>query len=255
MHQPLLRGLAALLTLAVWPLLRGGTEPPASPPRARTGTDPNRVAVAAPAARARTVEVALLALAYGLAGLGYIITATFLPVIAREALPGSRWLDLFWPMFGVGTILGALLAMRVPAAGDRRMLLIVCYLIQALGIGSSLISPTLPGFVVGSLLLGMPFTAITFFAMQEARRLRPAAAASFIGLLTATYGVGQIVGPPMTAGLLAGSRTTAEGFTLSLQMAAGALLAGAMLFAGMRRAYPLPSRPASASGSAAHPQP
>ncbi len=248
-------GLAALLTLAVWPLLRGGTEPPASPPRARTGTDPNRVAVAAPAARARTVEVALLALAYGLAGLGYIITATFLPVIAREALPGSRWLDLFWPMFGVGTILGALLAMRVPAAGDRRMLLIVCYLIQALGIGSSLISPTLPGFVVGSLLLGMPFTAITFFAMQEARRLRPAAAASFIGLLTATYGVGQIVGPPMTAGLLAGSRTTAEGFTLSLQMAAGALLAGAMLFAGMRRAYPLPSRPASESGSAAHPQP
>jgi hypothetical protein len=33
-------------------------------------------------------------------GFGYIVTATFLPVIARQALPGSVWLDLFWPLFG-----------------------------------------------------------------------------------------------------------------------------------------------------------
>jgi hypothetical protein len=36
----------------------------------------------------------LLTLAYGLAGIGYIITATFLPVIAHQALAGSHWLDL-----------------------------------------------------------------------------------------------------------------------------------------------------------------
>ena len=39
---------------------------------------------------------------YGLAGFGYIITATFLPVIARQALPGSPWPDFFWPLFGAG---------------------------------------------------------------------------------------------------------------------------------------------------------
>ena len=45
---------------------------------------------------------------YGCAGFGYIITATFLPVIARQALPGSPWLDLFWPIFGLGVIVGAM---------------------------------------------------------------------------------------------------------------------------------------------------
>jgi hypothetical protein len=45
--------------------------------------------------------------------------------------------------------------------------------------------PSLAGFALGSLLLGLPFTAITLFAMQEARRLMPHNASAFIGLLTA----------------------------------------------------------------------
>jgi hypothetical protein len=39
----------------------------------------------------------------------YLITATFPSVIARHALTGSTWLDLFWPMFGAALIAGALL--------------------------------------------------------------------------------------------------------------------------------------------------
>ena len=184
----------------------------------------------------------LLALAYGLAGLGYIITATFLPVIARAALPGSAWLDLFWPIFGVGVMAGALLATRLPHNGDFRVRLGVCYVLQALGIAASLWSPTLAGFVIGSLMLGMPFTAITFFAMQEVRRLRPAAAASYIGLLTATYGVGQIVGPPLVALLLKRTPNADAGFTLSLEIAAAALLVGAAVYAWLVKAYPVMTR-------------
>ena len=60
----------------------------------------------------------VFALAYGLAGFGYIITATFLPVIAREALPGSVWLDLFWPILGLAVVAGALLTTRVPSRID-----------------------------------------------------------------------------------------------------------------------------------------
>jgi hypothetical protein len=170
----------------------------------------------------------LLALAYGLAGFGYIITATFLPVIAREAMPGSVWIDFFWPIFGLGVITGALLATRIPATGDYRNLLAACYLVQALGIAASVFSPNLAGFAMGSLLLGIPFTAITFFAMQEVRRLRPAAAASYMGLLTVMYGIGQIAGPPMVALLLRNSRSLGAGFTLSLEIAAATLVAGAL---------------------------
>ncbi|WP_413891029.1 YbfB/YjiJ family MFS transporter [Candidatus Aalborgicola defluviihabitans] len=106
--------------------------------------------------------MALFTFAYGLAGFGYIITATFLPVIARQAIPGSPWLDMFWPLFGLGVVVGALVASRIHGVRDLRLLLIACYLIQAVGIATSLISPTLGGFTLGSLLLGLPFTAITF---------------------------------------------------------------------------------------------
>jgi hypothetical protein len=55
------------------------------------------------------LETWALTLAYGLAGFGYIITATFLPVIARQAMPGSVWADLFWPILGAGVMVGAYL--------------------------------------------------------------------------------------------------------------------------------------------------
>ena len=186
-------------------------------------------------------EMVLLALAYGLAGFGYIITATFLPVIARTALPGSAWLDLFWPIFGLGVMVGALLATRISPRIDFRLLLAGCYVTQALGIAASIWSPSLAGFAGGSLLLGLPFTAITFFAMQEVRRLRSVTAASFMGLLTATYGVGQILGPPLVAVLLRHTRSPGQGFTLSLEIAVATLLAGAAIYGWMTRAYPRPA--------------
>ncbi|MBH1957192.1 MAG: YbfB/YjiJ family MFS transporter [Burkholderiales bacterium] len=228
--------LAFVLSASVWRILRGGDERLA--PLARHGAGASG---AAPAHHG-PAEMTVLTLAYGLAGFGYIITATFLPVIARAALPGSAWLDLFWPIFGLGVTVGALLATRLPPGKDFRLLLAGCYFLQALGIASSLWSPSLAGFAIGSLLLGLPFTAITFFAMQEVRRLRPATAASFIGLLSATYGVGQILGPPLVALLLRHTATAGEGFTLSLEIAASTLLAGAALYGWMVRAYPVLSR-------------
>lgn len=226
--------LAAVLTSVVWRTFQergngqaGSTvSAPASAPAGGQ----------APAGRK---QMLLLAVAYGLAGFGYIITATFLPVIAREAMPGSVWIDFFWPIFGGGVVTGALLATRLPAAGDLRYLLAGAYVVQALGITASVVSPSLAGFAVGSLLLGIPFTAITFFAMQEVRRLRPATAASHMGLLTAMYGIGQIAGPPLVAALLRNSRSLGEGFTLSLEIAAAALLAGALMFLWMAHAYPV----------------
>ena len=230
--------LAVVLSASIWPVLHDVTAAPSagSTGKAHDGAVVGRAPVG-PAA-----EIACFSLAYGLAGFGYIVTATFLPVIARAALPGSPALDLFWPIFGVGAIVGALLSTRLRVAGDLRLLLASAYAIQALGIGIGIVSPTELGFAVGSLLLGLPFTTITFFAMQEARRLRPHRAASTIGLLTATYGIGQIVGPPMVSALLGRSLDASAGFRLSLEIAAAALLVGAALFVLMRRLWPAVAR-------------
>ena len=164
-----------------------------------------------------------LILLYGIPGFGYIITATFLPVIARHALPGSSWPDLFWPMFGAALIVGALLGARLPVHWDNRTLLAGCYVLQAMGIALGIVWPTAGGFSLGSMLIGLPFTAITLFAMREARRLRGDDAAGLMGYATAAYGVGQIVGPLVAAPIADHTGS----FSPALWLAAGALMVGA----------------------------
>jgi MFS family permease len=188
-------------------------------------------------------EQALTVVGYGLAGFGYIISATFLPVIARQVLPESIWLDLFWPAFGAGVLTGALLSTRLGPQRDRRALLAGGFLIQTLGLSIGQISPSVAGFLIGSFLLGLPFTAMSFFAMQEARRLRGGTAASFMGLLTATYGLGQVLGPLLVAELLRHT-DAARGFDLALSTAGLALLGGALLFGLALKRYPMaPGQP------------
>ena len=225
--------LAALLSAAAWRTFdhRHDLTPAAAHDRRGPAGD---AAAAAPG-----TEVAALALAYGLAGFGYIVTATFLPVIARATLPASPWIDLFWPVFGVGTIVGALAAMRIPDRTDRRLLLAGTHTLQAAGIALGLVWPTWAGFVVGSFLVGLPFTVITYFALQEARRLRPRHAASAIGLVTATFGIGQVAGPPMVSAFIARSASTAAGFDEALALAAAALLLGTGLYLVMWKRWPM----------------
>ncbi|KVG12531.1 MFS transporter [Burkholderia vietnamiensis] len=186
------------------------------------------ITTAPPDARRRRADAAWLVALYGMPGFGYIITATFLPVIARAALPaGSPWPDLFWPMFGAALIVGAIAAARLPDHWDNRLLLAAGCATQALGIAAGIVWPNAAGFSIGSVLLGLPFTAITLFAMREARRLHGERAAGLMGYATASYGVGQILGPLVAAPLIARFGS----FSPALWVAAGALLAGAAGFA------------------------
>jgi predicted MFS family arabinose efflux permease len=224
--------VALVLTAVIWPVF---------------APDQPAVALVAPASASGTAvglkgrfpEEAMLTFAYGIAGFGYIITATFLPVIARAALPGSIWVDLFWPLFGVAVAIGALVTRLIAPSVDRRTLLMIAFLMQGFGILSTLLVPTIGGFVAGSILLGLPFTTITLFGMQEVRRLRPQEPTAFMGLMTAAYGIGQIAGPPLVSAILARSATSDAGFAASLTVAASSLFLGALIFLFMRFRFPI----------------
>lgn len=166
------------------------------------------------------------ALSYGLSGLGYIITATFLPVIARMAIPGSVLLDYFWPLFGLCVAFGALLCTRIPVHYDQRLLLAVCYIMQAAGVLASMLVPTEAGFAISSILLGLPFTAITLFGMREGRRLPSRTPGRLLALMVTTYSFGQIIGPPLATYFA----TLTGSFNPALYIAAGALVLGAIIY-------------------------
>lgn len=222
-------GVIALVLIAViWRIFGDGEHRAVAGQAAVPGANsmPEAALPASASSETNRSDARWLVALYGFAGFGYIITATFLPVIARHALPGSPWPDLFWPLFGLAVIPGALIGARAPTHWDNRLLLAVAYALQATGIVVSVVWPTLAGFALGSLLLGMPFTALTLFAVREARRLRGNAAAGLIGYATASYGVGQIVGPLLAAPLAHRSGS----FAAPLLIAAAALAFGSALF-------------------------
>lgn len=225
--------MAAAMSLAVWPVFKDRKPAYVHTVEAASAPSPRRSSAGS------NLQMALFTLAYGLAGFGYIITATYLPVIAKGAIPGSAWLGYFWPFFGFAAVAGSLFAARNRTKIDPRIFLIAAYLCQGAGVALTLILHTVPGFALSSLLVGLPFTAISFFAMQEVRRLRPLQQARFMGLLTATYGVGQMSGPPLVAFLLQRVANVAAGFDLALAIAASMLGLGAIIYGVMIYCWPV----------------
>ena len=129
----------------------------------------------------------------------------------------------------------------VGAAPGSRWFRVACWLWIATGIGHTVGNHTS---------LGPRPTAEELAlraAMQEVRLVRPTLVASTMGLLTALYGIGQIVGPPVVAWILRGSASTGAGFTLALEVAAATLVLGAAIFAAMCRLWPKPRAPRAAA--------
>jgi MFS family permease len=212
--------LAIAMTIVCWPIFK---PLPQTETTADTDNTPNKHAAI------WKYEPFWQSISYGMSGLGYIITATFLPVIARIAIPNSDFLDLFWPLFGLCVAIGAMLSTRIPSTYDQRLLLTVFYVMQALGVFACMYIPTEAGFALSSILLGLPFTAISFFGMREARRIGYKNPARLIAIIVTTYSFGQIIGPPIATHFV----TATGSFHLALFVAALALIIGAVIYAGL----------------------
>lgn len=189
---------------------------------------------------ASITELCLFVGAYGLAGLGYIVTATYLPLIVHAAIGNSALIDQFWPIVGVSAMVGALASLCLPAALDLRTVLAIGYISQAAGVALSVWMPDAAGFALSSILVGLPFTAITLFAMREARRLRPHNAAPTMGALSASFGIGQLIGPLIVTGSTRQIVDPMGSLNFALLVAANALVTGAAIFLFMRVRWPLP---------------
>ncbi|HFD6782099.1 TPA: YbfB/YjiJ family MFS transporter [Pseudomonas aeruginosa] len=175
----------------------------------------------------RIIEPVIFVGLYGISGFGYIIIATFLPVIAQRTLPvESIWPHLFWPLFGASLVFGAISFSRIRHNIDNRLALSASYILQALGITVCTLYPSLPGFIIGSILTGMPYTVIILSGMREARRINSVNALRLAGFATAAYALGQIIGP-ITATTIV---SLSGGFSPALWIASGALTFGAIAF-------------------------
>jgi MFS family permease len=169
---------------------------------------------------------ALLIASYFLEGLGYVVTGTFLVAIAKQmpAIGGAA--ESLWIVVGLAGAPSTLLWSRLAARWGAPAALIAAHLVQAAGIVLPVLSGSLWVALVAAVFFGGTFMGITAIIVAFGGRVsrRPA---RMIGLLTAAFGLGQMIGP-VVAGWLAERQ---GGFNGSLLLAAGAVVLGATLLA------------------------
>ena len=163
--------------------------------------------------------------AYFCAGVGYVVSATFIVAIV-DRLPGMAGQGtLVFLALGVGAapacIVWDLIARRI---GDLNAL-IAAAVLQIAGILLPL-AGGLPAALAGAMLFGGTFIGMVSLVLTMAGRYYPTRPAKMMGKMTVSYGVAQILAPAITGWLAAGR---AGDYAVGLYLAAGVMLVGSVL--------------------------
>jgi predicted MFS family arabinose efflux permease len=184
----------------------------------------------------KSAALAKIILAYGVFGFGYIVTATFLVAIVRQGGAGRQFEALVWLTTGLAGIPSVWLWNRIGARVGLTATFAVSCIVEAVGVTASVAFGGFAGPLLGGVLLGGTFIAITALGLQIGRLLAPEAPRRVLALMTASFGVGQILGP-IAAGWAA--EWTGNFVAASIGAAVALLLAGAIAWS----AGPSPKSP------------
>jgi predicted MFS family arabinose efflux permease len=202
---------------------------------------PDRTEVA-DAVRARSAPAgrALIAFAaaYGLFGFGYVITATFLVAIVRGS-PAVRSLEtVVWVVVGLAAIPSVVLWTAIgQRVGIGRAFAAAC-VAQAAGVAASVLWIAPAGVFLAALLLGGTIMGLTSLGLIAGQRLSPGDPRATLAIMTACFGVGQMIGPAF-AGVL---HDATGSFLVPSMAAAGALVLGALFALSARSSVLLARR-------------
>ncbi|MDO4427459.1 MAG: YbfB/YjiJ family MFS transporter [Moraxella sp.] len=166
---------------------------------------------------------ALIAL-YGLAGFGYIITATYLPLLAKMVLPDVN-VGHIWAVFGLSAVPSCFVWHSIHKHFGTRTALTANMMTQVVGVLLSVIMPNLLGYGLSALLVGGAFMGTVTLVMPVAQAISKESGKNLIALVTVSYSMGQIVAPLMAGGLYGVSQS----FVPALIMATVALVTGAWI--------------------------
>ena len=179
-----------------------------------------------------------LIIAYGLFGFGYIITATFIIAMARQLEHATVIEPLTWIVFGLIAAPSVLIWQKLSQSLGTFAALRWAYVIEAIGVLLAGFGTGFISLVIGGALLGGTFIGITALGLIAARQIATNNQAQTIGWMTASFGLGQLLGPAV-AGRLA---QFTQGFAMPSLMAALMLLIGIFLLWGGDNHRPLPEK-------------
>lgn len=201
--------LAGAMAAVSWPALRDA--------------HPKGAAAASPPKPVR-FPLALLAAAYFCEGLGYIVTGTFLVVVVKGTPGIADYANLSWVLVGLAALPSAAAWSWIGEHKGYLPALVAAHLVQAIGVALPAVVPHPALVLLGAVMYGGTFLGIVGMALALGRAIDPARPARTMGLLTAVFGIGQIIGPVLAAWMAGWG-----GWGPALLMAAATVLAGVPL--------------------------
>ncbi|WP_286222739.1 YbfB/YjiJ family MFS transporter [Marinobacter apostichopi] len=166
----------------------------------------------------------LFTVAYFCAGIGYVVSATFIVALVDE-LPGLEGKGVWaFLVMGLAAAPSAMLWDLIARRIGNLNAMIAASLLQALGILLPIIEPNLLFTMIGAILFGGTFVGIVCLVLTMAGRFYPSRPAKFMGKMTIFYGIAQIIAPAITGVL----REYNGDYSAGLYTAAGAMVLGAL---------------------------
>lgn len=159
-------------------------------------------------------------LPYAAMGFGYIVPATYLPVMAKAILPSPSLFGLGWPVFGFAAAVSTILIGRIQAQFSNRQIWSISQCIMALGVLAPVFFQSVYAIMFAAVCVGGTFMVITMVGMKEAHEIAgPGDSQRHIAAMTLAFAIGQIAGPVVAGWAF----ETIGGFSWPLALA-GALL-------------------------------
>jgi MFS family permease len=165
----------------------------------------------------------LLVLIYGLAGFGYIVTATYLPLLVKNALQHTNPVHV-WAAFGLAATPSCFFWHWLHHKLNSRTTMAINLIVQAVGVVLPVFEPSALVFLASAILVGGTFVGTVTIAMPAAKRVADKIRFNIMATMTAAYGVGQIVGPLVSNALFSHTHS----FNQPLIAAGAALVVAAL---------------------------
>lgn len=200
--------------------------PDSPPPAASSG--------GAGAQRALPGALWVLIASYGLFGFGYVVMATFLNAMAKAdpaLAPVEPWV---WMIVGLAGMPSIWLWNRLAARSGILAAYAAACVVEAGGVSLSVLFVHPAALIVSALLLGGTFMAITALGLAHAREMAPGNPGRAIAVMTAAFGLGQMVGP-----VVAGQLYERHGDFLAASLCAALALGLAAALAHALRSAPI----------------
>ncbi len=175
-------------------------------------------------------RLAALIVAYGLFGFGYVITATFISTMVRT-VPAIQSIEpVIWLVVGLAAIPSVALWTWIGHRLGNDVSFAIACVLEGVGVAMSVLATSAPAIVLSAALLGGTFMGLTAVGLIHARTLSAGDPRRGIAVMTAAFGLGQMIGPAFAgyAFELAGS------FLVPSLVAAAALIVSASLVFNLR---------------------